>query len=224
MDINNKDFRMYFPEKSIYIMRDHNWAFAAWEMERLKNRIEKRSTLLHVDFHTDYLEPIFEMPIIKTECEAKGIASLLDIAEFIRAAEKTGTIDNVFMISDDGIDDRECNYTRAYTFNQFENEFRMKFFERSINENNDNYILDIDLDFFNTNAHKFVDNNFDGNPCLYSDEFIIRQLEYLKDYTDWKVVTIAISPEFCGGIEAAKHLYSIALEVFKLDEKQGIQW
>lgn len=47
------DWKIYFPEKRIYIMRQHNWAFASWEIEKIKGNLKNQSLLVHVDAHLD---------------------------------------------------------------------------------------------------------------------------------------------------------------------------
>lgn len=32
-------WKVYTEDKGIYIMSDHNWSFAAWEIAKLENRI-----------------------------------------------------------------------------------------------------------------------------------------------------------------------------------------
>lgn len=224
MNINEKNFRLYFPEKNIYLMRNHKWAFSAWEIERLKDNIKKGAVLLHVDYHTDFNEPGIDIPKINSRKEALEIGEKLEIMDFIQASISAGTLGEVFMISDDRVSNGESEFTRAYTFNHFENEYRTLFFQQANEFSNDDYILDIDLDFFNSNAHSFISKNYDDNAHLYSDEYIKEHLVRLKDYTDWKVITIAISPEHCGGIEEAMRLYKLTLEVFQLEDSQAVVW
>lgn len=45
--------RICFPEKRIYIMRDHNWAYYAWDIAKSLGYIRNESSLIHVDSHLD---------------------------------------------------------------------------------------------------------------------------------------------------------------------------
>ncbi|MGG4555225.1 hypothetical protein [Paenibacillus humicus] len=49
----NIEWRVHTPDKQIFLMRDHNWAFAAWEIARLEGKIGEKSLVVHVDSHFD---------------------------------------------------------------------------------------------------------------------------------------------------------------------------
>ncbi len=79
-------------------------------------------------------------------------------------------------------------------------------------------ILDLDLDYFN-------DSNIWGeNPNLKNEEQIVRNLEYLKNLNEWDVITVALSPEYCGGEDACNYLFELFLECFNIDENELIDW
>lgn len=103
---------------------------------------------------------------VKSKQDALKTGEKLHIFEFIIAAEETGTIEDVYMIGD--YDRPAGNVIHSYTYNQFETEHRMKFFRPECQS----FILDLDLDFFNLHAYQNIENNFDSNPYLYSDEYI----------------------------------------------------
>lgn len=219
-DMDNT-WKIKYPSRNIYIIRDHNWAFSAWEIGRLNKTIEPGARLLHVDFHDDYLEPLKEIPEVKTEKDALRIGEKLQIFEFIRAGEKTDTIKEVYMIGD--YDSPPDEVVHSYTLNQFENEHRMEFFRPE----NQSFILDLDLDFFNLHAHQSIGNNYNDNPFRYSDEYIKKQLERLKQYDDegyWNLITVCISPEHCGGYQAAQQILDIFLKSFELNDEEYTCW
>ena len=110
-------WKVYFPKEKTYIMRDHNWAFAAWEIERLKGRLNKSSVLFHVDSHLDDCP---DGVLVNGLLEANTVEKILSVAEsydreagqtspsnimqidnFIWAALARGTIEEVFYISRD---------------------------------------------------------------------------------------------------------------------------
>ncbi|SIS66660.1 UPF0489 family protein [Salimicrobium salexigens] len=213
------NWKIKYPRRNVYLMRNHNWAFSAWEIGRINKEIKPGAKLLHVDFHDDYSEPSQRLNEIETKEEAIRIAETLTITEFIKAAEKTGTIKEVFSIGDyEKPSDEICH---SYTYNQFEYEYRKEFFRTE----GQSFILDLDLDFFNLHAHRFIDNNHDNNPYRFSDEFIRKQLEFLKNYEDeWSLVSVCISPEHCGGSENAQQILEIFLDTFDLNNEDYIYW
>jgi hypothetical protein len=91
----DSEFRICFPEQKIFISRDHNWAFSAWEIGRLRNYINPGATVVHIDGHLDYLDPMCEIEQITTEREAINFGRNLGIAEFILPALQTGTVGKV---------------------------------------------------------------------------------------------------------------------------------
>lgn len=69
--------------------------------------------------------------------------------------------------------------------------------------NDKSLILNLDLDFFNE------ENFHGGKPKLKPDEEVYNSLTYLKYVFKWDLITVAISPECCGGEEPAQHLLVI---------------
>jgi|GEM_PF-4040192 len=217
----DSSWKIKYPEQNIYVMRDHNWAFAAWEIARLNNEIKPGATLLHVDFHDDYCEPLEKVTKIETRDRALQIAKDLEIFEFIKAAEGTGTIKDVFMIGDYNQPPREVFH--SYTYNQFENQYRMDFFKNE----KESHILDLDLDFFNLHAYQGIERNYDNNPFRYSEEYIKYHFERFKQYYiegDWDLITVSISPEHCGGDQTSQEILDLFLEIFELENEKFIYW
>ncbi|OIK11268.1 hypothetical protein BIV59_12820 [Bacillus sp. MUM 13] len=214
----HSEYRVCFPDEKIFISRDHNWAFSAWEVGRIRNYIKQGATVVHIDAHLDYLEPFCEIEKIKTENEAINFGRNLGIAEFIIPAQKNGTIGNVLMVSNDRVDiEEQARVERAYTLNHYEHIYRRKWFNDT---NEQSVILDLDLDFFNFNY-----DDWDCNSVLLPEHLIRRELEYMKKYMwEWDMVTVALSPEFCGGEEQSKYLFGLFLDVFNLDIKKAIPW
>lgn len=215
-----RTWKIKYPKRNIYIMRDHNWAFSSWEISKMNNEITPNARLLHVDFHDDYCSPYGKIPKVKTVENAHEIGEQLQIFEFIKAAEETGTIGDVYMIGD--YDNKlPSNVVHAYTYNQFEKEHRLEFFR----PDNQSFILDLDLDFFNLHAHQSIESNYNNNPYLYSDEYIKKHLSRFKQYEEeWSLITICISPEHCGGNEAAQHLLDLFIKCFELEGEEYINW
>lgn len=212
-------WKIKYPNHKIYLMRDHNWAFSAWEIGRINKEIMSGARLLHVDFHDDYCDPMHEIKTIETEQHALQIGESLEIFDFIKASQQTGTVKDVYTIGDYDMPPDEVYH--SYTYNQFENEHRKEFF----NSGSQSLILDLDLDYFNLHAYKNIKKNYDDNPFRYSDEFIRKQLEFLKQYEDeWNLITVCISPEHCGGYQTAQEILDIFLEFFNLNNADYIHW
>lgn len=78
-------------------------------------------------------------------------------------------------------------------------------------------ILDIDLDYFN-------DSNSFSYSDLKSDEVIKKNLTDIKNLYDWDIVTVALSPLYCGSYEACIHILTLFLEVFELNDQDFSAW
>ena len=220
-DMDSK-WKIKYPSRNIYIMRNHNWAFSAWEIAKIEKEINPGAKLLHIDFHDDYLDSQYKFQEIKTVSEAVRIGNELSICNFIKPAMQTGTIEKVYMIGDYEVRNTE-EYMHSYTYNQFEAEHRRDFFQAGDNQS---FILDLDLDFFNLHAHDFV-SSYDSNPHLFSEEYIKRHLERLKQYDDecaWNIITVCISPEHCGGYKEAQTLLDLFIHSFDLENEEYIFW
>ena len=92
-----------------------------------------------------------------------------------------------------------------------------KFVSHCVDWSNDFTLLDLDLDYFN-NSNTLWESN------LKNDDEIRSELRLLKDYTEWDVITIAISPGYSGEEQAAQKLLAYFLEIFELEAKDFEQW
>lgn len=216
----SSSWKIKYPKRNIYIMRDHNWAFSAWEIARLNKTIMTNARLLHVDFHDDYFDPDLDIEIIETKKQAINVGESLSINNFIKASIQTGTIKDVYTIGDYTKPSSEVIH--SYTYHHFEDEHRLEFFSSE----NQSFILDIDLDFFNLHAHSCIGScNLGNNPFKYSDEFIKQQLNLYKNYEDeWDLITVCISPMHCGGGDTAQKILNIFLETFDLKDEYYEYW
>lgn len=105
---------------------------------------------------------------------------------------------------------------RAYTLNHYQHIYKRKWAEETKGKS---IILDLDLDFFNYN---YQDYNSDG--ILRTNEIIKSQLEEIKGMFEWDMVTVALSPEYCGGVEFSARLLKLFLEVFELNIEEAHRW
>lgn len=216
---NDVEYRVCFPEQRIFISEDHNWAFSAWEIGKQRGYIDSGAALVHIDAHVDYVDPEIEIiEEVTTEKDAIDFGRNLGIAEFIIPAQQAGTIGSVYMISNDSVFiNEETGFNRAYSLNHFEHLYRRKWFDETEGKN---VILDIDLDFFNFNYEDMY-----SNAVLLPEQLIRRELEYIKKYMwKWDMITVALSPDFCGGREESKYLFNLFMDVFNLDIGKAIPW
>ncbi|MGD6805244.1 UPF0489 family protein [Rossellomorea aquimaris] len=116
--------KIFFPEKNIYLMDNHKWAFYIWELAREKSIIKSNATLFHVDAHLD------DCPFVLQDnpeyIEIKGLPSLKRFTEnhitydtFIWPAFGRGTINNIIYVSDfdnEPFEDWTTNYVKGRTY------------------------------------------------------------------------------------------------------------
>ncbi|MET2871832.1 UPF0489 family protein [Exiguobacterium profundum] len=263
MDIFNprNDWKVQIPQKKMYLMKDHSWAFAAWEYERIEGTIGSDSVLLHVDAHLDDVADGLEVSGMMEAKNKEELFSLIrtneelysgrlnktkiQIDNFIWPSFARGTIGSMFVVARQDqhdfaswmLEETKNNYTRndlekekeaildfiplekfqsVYRSFSFE-EFKEKYFHEFQKYSNDkSKILNLDLDFFN------LSDSLD-NPQLMSDKEIRKLLNELLKLCEWDLITVAISPLYCGGKEIAKHLLNLFIEVADLPTLE-VEW
>lgn len=248
------DWKIWFPEQRIYLMRQHNWAFAAWEIEKMKGTLKPQSILVHVDAHLDdtpdgvFVDGLAEartheeiLQVAKGHDYASGQAcppNVMQIDNFIWAAVARGTIGKTIFVSHQKEEvlsleeirfqayqkkneycqailsklPADCNHSheRFLDIESFEAEY-----DFSLLRAGQTTILDLDLDYFNRSD--------DGlHAQLESVQQIKEYLHKLKNLCDWDVMTVAISPEYCGG--EAELLVRSFLSVYGLNLEDGVRW
>ena len=78
-------------------------------------------------------------------------------------------------------------------------------------------ILDLDLDYFNNSLlYRTAD--------LKNEDVIFSDLAALKAYTDWDLITVALSPDFCGEDQDCLYLLELFLKVFDLNLSEFKVW
>ncbi len=70
-------------------------------------------------------------------------------------------------------------------------------------------ILDLDLDYFNNSG-------FYQTAELKKEQVIISNLKTLKYFSEWDLITVALSPDFCGEEEHCIYLLNLFLKVFEI--------
>ncbi len=85
-----------------------------------------------------------------------------------------------------------------------------------INNERGPWIMNIDLDYF------FCDDAFDGQRRLMSDDYIVAVFGAVRKMLDdgrVSVATIAMSPEFCGGWQAAEEVLELVVSTLGFEFK-----
>jgi hypothetical protein len=238
-----KDFRICFPDKKIYISADHNWAFAAWELHKRAGKIKPNATLIHVDAHLDDIWDGLEVEglrdIEKYE-DVFDVAGKMKIENFIWPAVGTGTIDKVIYVSqyshiEDPFDFKDWNLFHPdmrpvkeildrgkYIGLRYWNleEFLVKKDSQDVKvlTEKPDLILDLDLDYF---AEEDIDT---ATVSLMDEQKIIDNLTSLKDLYPWSLITVSLSPFFCGGDDNTLYLFGLFSKVFGLKPKDALEW
>ncbi|MFS0687801.1 UPF0489 family protein [Sporosarcina sp. 179-K 8C2 HS] len=238
-----KDFRICFPDKKIYISADHNWAFAAWELHKRAGKIKPNATLIHVDAHLDDIWDGLEVEGLHTIEKSEDVfdvAGKMKIENFIWPAVGTGTIDKVIYISqyshiEDPFDFEDWNLFHPemkpvkeilergkYVGLRYWNleEFLGKIDSQNVKvlTEKPDLILDLDLDYF---AEEDADTVM---VSLMDEQKIIVNLTSLRDLYTWSLITVSLSPFYCGGNDNALYLFGLFSKVFGLKQEDALEW
>lgn len=246
------NWKVVFPERKIFIMKHHNWAFVAWDIAREKGWIKNNSTLFHIDQH---LDAAIDGAMVPELLNKKGLVELSTLTQnsygnqtyvgtdnFIWAGFARETIKNVIYVSPEDSED-DLFDTISHTRN-LQNHIISKRIEQFAGTQwssmdtlevshqrkmNDYYtkgntlILDLDLDFF-----AYESETDSGHTCykLKDKEEIQKDLRFLKDMYVWDAITVALSPEdwHIGGPNNAEFVLDLFLEEFQIDLSQGKDW
>jgi hypothetical protein len=232
-------------------MKDHSWAFAAWELERLKGTITPDAVLLHFDYHLDDVadglfvdgimsartkEELFSLIRKNKELYSfEPIEPKIQIDNFIWPSFARGTIGTMFTVAPDNqqdfaswmINEEPTDYERldimwekekilqyihkdkfksvyrTYSFQDFKEKHLSAFLNCIENKHR---ILDLDLDYFNPSQSLY-------DAQLMDDLYVRQTISELLKLCKWDLITVALSPMFCGGNENAEHLLNIFLDV-----------
>ena len=238
-----KDFRICYPDKKIYISANHNWAFAAWELHKRAGKIKPNATLIHVDAHLDDIWDGLEVEglhDIKNYEDVIEVAGKLKIENFIWPAVGTGAIDKVIYVSQQtysgdpfDFDDWDFEYPqhkpvedilnsgkyiglRYWNIEEFLANLNSE--EVKVHVENKDLILDLDLDYFNEIENDSVE------PNIMDEQKVIENLTTLRDLYPWSLITVSLSPFFCGGDDNASYLFGLFSKVFGLKTEDALEW
>ncbi|MDR4291024.1 hypothetical protein CN440_28100 [Bacillus cereus] len=251
---SKSDWKIHIPDRNIYIMKDHSWAFAAWEHEKLKGNINSDSVLLHFDYHLDDVsdgllvdgamdaqtkDDLFSVTRKNIEFyNEEPLQPKIQIDNFIWPSFARGTISTMFsiapqdqqdfaswMLSEVSTDydrfdieqekekilkyipiEKFKSVHRTYSFEEFKKQHLHMFYKCIENKNK---ILDLDLDYF-------ISHQEPDSTELMPKKEIQKILSELLELCEWDLITVALSPSYCGGDENAEYLLNIFLNVAKI--------
>jgi hypothetical protein len=237
------DYRICFPKERVYVSRNHQWAFAAWAIGKKSGTLGPLVSLLHVDAHLDdtwdgvVVEGLREMNDDRDYLE---VASKLEIDNFIWAGFAAKLIDHIVYVCPKDVDEsdpfdlstwnlegeqlkpiKELLAEREYKGFRFESilDFKQQLMNGStpqqIFDLPNSVILDLDLDVFKLNLE---------DRALMPEVQIKEELTFLKELHPYDMITVALSPPFCGGEENSERLFSLFLEVFQLELSDSELW
>jgi hypothetical protein len=240
------DYRICFPKERVYVSRNHQWAFAAWAMGKKSGILGPQATLLHVDAHLDdtwdgvVVEGLREM---KDDRDYLEVARKLEIDNFIWAGFAAKLIDHIVYVCPKDVDGsdpfdlsawnldgeqlkpvKELLAEREYKGFRFESilDFKQQLMngptQQQIFDLPKSVILDLDLDVFKL---KLIDPE---DRTLKPEAQIREELTFLKELHPYDMITVALSPSFCGGVENSERIFSLFLEVFQLELSDSVIW
>jgi hypothetical protein len=239
------NYRVCFTEARVYISRNHQWAFAAWALGKQSGVIGPKTTLLHVDAHLDdtWDGVIVEgLNIMKNAGDIYEVASKLEIDNFIWAGFAAECFDHIIYVCPVDVDPSDPfdlsswnlegeqlrpvkqlltkkDY-KGYRFESIE-DFKLHMMNQNsfqVFDPPNSVILDLDLDVFKLNLSDLADQE------LYPEKQIREHLHFLKNLYPYDMITVALSPAFCGGEKNCEVLYGLFLEVFQLDLSDVQPW
>ncbi|MFC8983844.1 UPF0489 family protein, partial [Streptomyces sp. NPDC057131] len=185
------------------------------------------------------------MSLIRTNEElnsGKPLKTKIQIDNFIWPAVARKTVGTVFTVSPDNQDDfaswviednsshkrydsnsesqKYLNYipletfqqcVRAHTLDEFNERFLTNFNNIIFTEKTTK-ILDLDLDFFTKDS------------SLLDELWIRKTIHYLLNLCKWDLITVALSPFYCGGNQNALKLLDMYLDEAGLDLGEATEW
>lgn len=223
------NFLYYFPEINLYLTDNHRIAFWNWINNIAKEEFGKY-TLIHLDDHFDArANAIDDIEKIKSEIKKlKNLTHFLsakqtdrnDIAligwdNFIDAAIKLGIFKNIIFFVPQEINDLYREIGKEREFLHYQSMKNIDSFDYYLKEEK-NVVLSMDLDYF---VYRHNDTY-----KLLCDEYINYHFENIKNNLDnIKLVTIALSPECCGGWENTEKILKLFIGKLNLSLQMPLE-
>ncbi|MNB85001.1 hypothetical protein D3C75_318850 [compost metagenome] len=242
------DWKLQSKDRRLYIMRDHNWSFAAWEISKLEKRIKKNSLVVHVDSHFDdvpdglIVNGLFEAETIEDILKVSRSydrssgqtpeSNLMHIDNFIWASVGRGTVEEVIFVSRDTLELNDISNVREeythclhsnckYSSKLFRHtgEFLSSYNKKSFAEYVGNRSAILDLDI-----DAFNNSDTIGESDFISEATIREYVKGLNDLYSWDLITIAISPDYSGGPTGASYLLDVVLSELGIELTDMEKW
>ena len=211
------DLSLLKNDSKIYVMDNHMAAAWCWGQ---KIDFNKSYNLLHIDKHYDLLEGGTDLGVKKILEEQFDIGSST-IEEYCSLSSENGQVfrfDNYmtilqklypnlfikkkFATHDDGTIPSDWNLYNVHIIDLPTSNINYWFVREKLS-----WIVNIDIDYF------FTKNSKDEYFQFLNDEYIISFAKQIKSVMNRiEVLTIALSPSFCGGINNASRIADIILE------------
>jgi len=203
------DMNLLFNDGKFYIMDNHLAAAWCWSQ---KIDISKKYGLFHIDRHYDLLNNLSDKFLYDNRSVLVGKTfsdnlSLKDKsgAQALRFDNYIDTFNRLYpdvlqqiyyATHKDGTDSTGTSLASISTYNPdlWDLHTNIKYWITECNKDIERWIVNIDIDFF------FQNHDDDGYFQFMTQKYIKYICKEIKDsLSDIDVVTIAISPEFCGG-------------------------
>ena len=228
------DANFLFKEDKFYVMDNHLSATWCWLQEL---DLKKKYNYFHIDRHYDLLDnkpdfrqylstrkidltsldfeeylklPDEELGMMPTNNRPYPLFRFDNYLPFFNRANPKVLAKRYFATHEDGTipQDFKIDY-RPQIYEVFEN-INYWLSDKTINEGSAGWVFNLDIDYFfqgRTDEFQFL-----------TDEYIISICEEIKQSLEQiKVITIAMSPEFCGGWKESYRITKIITNFFKLD-------
>lgn len=225
---NSEEFTQNFlwKSKNIYIMDNHRAALWCWIQHM---EIEEVVSICHIDKHTDTLRSQlpYWMKLLPSDLSSISINDYLRLTytnpntpnyatplfswdNYLSIfLEKYSEQINFCAFATHGIGDKP-NFRDVTTLN---NEYLPEELEKLFSKSDQPWLINLDLDFF---FHKPDGEHYENK---YSDSFareIFFRIKQLNDTGNAKAITVALSPECCGGWRNSERMASQFCEVLDL--------
>ncbi len=222
----NANLNFLFQSDKFFIMDNH--LAAGWCWLNILD-INQTYNLFHIDRHYDLLDFPETM---QSEIIDKGIElNKLSLTEYLNLKQPINSMPSCPMFRWDNYIGNlkfvyqklfgECYFATHDDGNELDNfiTYKAPFYELTnnieywIRKNSKNrWIVNLDIDYF------FADNDSDKEYQVFTDDFIINICNSIKKALKHiDVVTISLSPEFCGGWEIAIQKAKIVADCFDIE-------
>lgn len=239
--VDEDSFLYSFRTEKIYVFDNHRLSLWCWRNFIKKYEYGKKYNLIYIDKHIDcccssfddryktFLEKehLFKKldnfrTILYTDDEGTKKSSVMNYGNFLAFALKLELFKNIFIFTQFG--DIETYFKREIKYNTKEvfNLDNITCVNRNVERNlvktfgdHSSIILDIDLDFFTKNVKgKYFIDVISLKRCLKIIKDNLNKIEF---------ITIALSPNCCGGWRNSEKILAYFKLVFNLDLELPLQ-